>query len=163
LFCTCFQSLGHVESEIAKWQKGIDQSEQRWLRKLQHTGSVESAATGKLQHNGSAEAATATGKHLTAQAGKKQLISQIQNRGSSEQESKPSRSNIQAAGSKAIEGVEWSNSSYKTLSGCSSASSDLELDSDVPVVLPSVKQLAKHFSGSAASNSDSSATKVIVR
>jgi hypothetical protein len=130
---------------------------------LQQNSSVESATTGNLQHSGSAEAATTTGKHLTAQAGKKQLISHILNRGSSEQESKPSRRNIQAAGSKVIEGVEWSNSSYKTQSGCSSASSDLELDSDVPVVLPSVKQLAKHFSGGAASNSDSSVTKVIVQ
>jgi hypothetical protein len=118
-----------------------------------------------LQHSGSVESATTrtTGKPPTAQAAKKQLISHIQDRGSSEQESKPSRSNIQAAGSKVIEGVEWSNSSYKTLSDCSTTSSDVELDADVPVVLPSVRQLAKHFAGGTTSNSDSSVTKVKVQ
>ncbi|GFG31081.1 hypothetical protein Cfor_04587, partial [Coptotermes formosanus] len=39
-----FQSHGHVESEVAKWQKEIDQTEQQWLKKLQHSDSVESAA-----------------------------------------------------------------------------------------------------------------------
>jgi hypothetical protein len=130
--------------------------------KFQHSGSVESAATRKFQHNGSVESA-ATGKLPTAQAGKKQLISHIQNGGSSEQESNLSRNNIQGARSKVIEVVEWSNSRYMTPSECSTASSDLELDSDVAVVLPSVKELAKQFSGVATSNSDSSVTKVSVQ
>ncbi|XP_023706156.1 uncharacterized protein LOC111863758 isoform X5 [Cryptotermes secundus] len=224
------ESHSHVESEIAKWQKEIDQSEQQWLRKLQHSssvesvgtgklqysssaesaatgkfqhsgsaesaatgkfqhsgsaesaatgkfhhsGSAESAATGKLQHTGSLDSATTeklqhsgslesatTGKLPDARPQKNQLISNTQNRGSSELESKPSRRNIQGARNKVIEGVEWSNSSYMTPSDCSTVSSDLELDSDVPVVLPSVKELAKHFSGGQTSNSDSSVMKAV--
>jgi hypothetical protein len=231
-FCLhLFQSHGRVESEIAKWQKEIDQSERQWLRKLQHSSSVEPVGTGKLQHSGSAESAAtgklqhsgslesaatrklqhsdsaesattgrlqhsgylesattgklqhsgsmesattgklqhngslesaATGKLPKALPRKNQLISHTQYRGSSERESKPSRSNIQGTRSKVIEGVEWSKSSYMIPSDCSTASSDLELDSDVPVVLPSVKELAKHFSGDPTFNSDSSVTKVIV-
>lgn len=77
---------------------------------------------------------------------------------SSGQETEP-----QAARSKVIEVGEWRNADYMAPSECSTVSSDLDFDADVPVVLPSVKELAKHFSGGTASESDSSVARVSVR
>jgi hypothetical protein len=156
------QHSGSVESAATEKLQHSGSLESATTRKLQHNGSLELAATRKLQESGSLESA-ATGKFPTAPARQNQLISHVQNTGSCEWESKPSRSNIKGARSKVIEGVEWSNSRYVTPSDCSTASSDLELDSDVPVMLPSVKELAKHFSGGATSDSDSSVTKVTVQ
>jgi hypothetical protein len=180
-----FQSHGHVESEIAKWQKEIDQTEQQWLKKLQRSGSVESAAgmlqqsdslepatmeklqhvgsaepasTRKLQHSGSLEPAT-TGKPPSARQRTRQFVSDVHNGGSWEQ-NKPLKNNVQTAKSKIVEMGEWRNSGCMTPSECSTVSSDLDFDTDVPVVLPSVKELAKQFSGSTTSDSDSSVTKV---
>ena len=78
-----------MENEIARWQKGIDQTEQQWLSQL---------------------------------ASKQSLA----------------REDKQAP------------------SECSTVSSDLDFDADVPIVLPSVKELAKQFGG----DSDSSQQKV---
>jgi len=258
-FVLClFQSHGHVESEVAKWQKEIDQTERQWLKKLQRIGSADLAATaagklpqtgslqsetigklqcsgsaesanidklqqngslqsatteklqqdgslqsattgkfhcsgsaesvtteklqkngslqltttGKLQQNGSLQSATTgkfqcsgsaesatTGKPPAAKHRMGQLVSDVHNGGSCEQEGQPFKKNSQAAKSKVIEVGEWSNSGYVTPSECSTVSSDLDFDTDMPVVLPSVKELAKHFSGS-TSDSDSSVTKV---
>jgi hypothetical protein len=88
-----------------------------------------------------------------------QLVSDVHDGGSSEQEGQSFKKNAQAAKSKVIEVGELSNSGYVTPSECSTLSSDLDFDTDMPVVLPSVKELAKHFSGS-TSDSDSSVTKV---
>jgi hypothetical protein len=88
-----------------------------------------------------------------------QFVSNVHNGGSCEQEGQPFKKNAQAAKSKIIEVGEWSNLGYVTPSECSTVSSDLDFDTDMPVVLPSVKELAKHFSGS-TSDSDSSVTKV---
>jgi hypothetical protein len=88
-----------------------------------------------------------------------QLVSNVHNGGSCEQEGQPFKKNAQAAKSKVVEVVEWSNSGYVTPSECSTVSSDLDFDTDMPVLLPSVKELTKYFSGS-ASDSDSSVTKV---
>jgi hypothetical protein len=88
-----------------------------------------------------------------------QHVSDVCDGGSCEQEGQPFKKNAHAAKSKIIEVGEWSNSGYVTPSECSTVSSDLDFDTDMPVVLPSVKELAKHFSGS-TSDSDSSVTKV---
>jgi hypothetical protein len=126
--------------------------------KLQQNGSLQSATTGKFQCSGSAESAT-TGKPPAAKHRMGQLVSDVNNGGSCEQEGQPFKKNSQAAKNKVIEVGEWSNSGYVTPSECSTVSSDLDFDTDMPVVLPSVKELAKHFSGS-TSDSDSSVTKV---
>jgi hypothetical protein len=230
-FVLClFQSHGHVESEVAKWQKEIDETEQQWLKtlqrigsvdlaataagkmqcsgsaesanteklqqngsvqsattekleqngslqsatagkfqcigsaesvtteKLQKNGSLQSATTGKLQQNGSLQLAT-TGKPPAAKHRMGQHVSDFHDRGSCEQEGQHFKKNAQAAKSKIIEVGEWSNSGHVTPSECSTVSSDLDFDADMPAVLPSVKELAKHFSGS-TSDSDSSVTKV---
>jgi hypothetical protein len=68
----------------------------------------------------------------------------------------------QPARSKVIDVTEWRNSDHMAPSECSTMSSDLDFDADVPVVLPSVKELAKHFSGGTTSDSDSSVAKVSV-
>jgi hypothetical protein len=88
-----------------------------------------------------------------------QLVSDVRNGSTFEQEGQPFKKNAQAAKSKVVEVGEWSNSGYVTPSECSTVSSDLDFDTDMPVALPSVKELAKHFSGS-TSDSDSSVTKV---
>jgi hypothetical protein len=90
----------------------------------------------------------------------RQLVSDVHDGSSCEQEGKPFKNNVQAVKRKVIEVREWSNSGYMTPSECSTVSSDLDFDTDVPVVLPSVKELAKQFSGSTTSDSDSSVTKV---
>ena len=267
-----FQSHGHVESEVAKWQKEIDQTEQQWLKKLQRIGSVDlaataagklpqtgtlqseeigklqcsgsaesanteklqqngslqsatteklqqngsvqsattemlqqngslqsatteklqqngslqSATTGKLQQNGSLQSATTgklqqngslqsastgkfncsgsaetatTGKPPAAKHRMSQHVSNVHDGDSCEQEGQHFKKNAQAAKSKVIEVGEWSNSGHVTPSECSTVSSDLDFDADMPSALPSVKELAKHFSGS-TSDSDSSVTKV---
>lgn len=69
----------------------------------------------------------------------------------------------QAAKSKVIEVGKWRNSDYMAPSEGSTVSSDLDFDADVPVVLPSVKELAKHFSAGKTSDSDSSVARVSVR
>jgi len=92
---------------------------------------------------------------------RKQPVTHNQNRGSSEQERKLHRNNIQSARSKIIKEGEWRNSGYINTSECSTVSSDPEFEADVPVVLPSVKELAKHFAGG-TSDSDSSVTKVSI-
>ncbi|XP_021928479.1 uncharacterized protein LOC110834013 isoform X6 [Zootermopsis nevadensis] len=121
---------GYVENEIAKWQKEINQTEEQWLRKMQHNGSVEST----VSQNGCGEMQPAN----------------------SEWEAE-----TQAAKSKVIEVGKWRNSDYMAPSEGSTVSSDLDFDADVPVVLPSVKELAKHFSAGKTSDSDSSVARVL--
>lgn len=128
-FCLClFQACGHIENEIAKWQKEINQTEQQWLRKMQQSGSLEST---EAQHGCAGKQPVRSGQKADPQTAK-------------------------------IDVEEWRNSSYTAPSECSNVSSDLDLDADVPVVLPSVKELARHFSGGTTSDSDSSVAKVSV-
>ena len=126
--------------------------------KLQQNGSLQSTTTGKLQQNGSLQSTT-TGKPPPAKHRISQHFSDVHDGGSCEQEGQKFKKNAQAAKSKVIDGGEWSNSGYVTPSECSTVSSDLDFDTDMPAVLPSVKELAKHFTGS-TSDSDSSVTKV---
>jgi len=197
------ESHGHVESEIAKWQKEIDQTEQQWLKKLQRVGSAdltataagklqengslqsettgkklqengslqsettrkfqyggsaESATTEKLQQNGSLQHSATTGKPPSAHHRMRQIVSDVHDGGSCEQEGKSFKKNVQAPKSKVIEVGIWSSSGCVTPSECSTVSSDLDFDADMPIMLPSVKELTKHFSGS-TSDSDCSITK----
>ena len=153
-----FHCSGSAESVTAKKFQKNGSLQSVTTEKLQQNGSLQSATTGKLQCSDSADSAT-TGKPPAAKHRMSQLVSDVHNGGSCEQEGQPFKKNAQAAKNKVIEVGEWSNSGYVTPSECSTVSSDLDFDTDMPVVLPSVKELAKHFSGS-ASDSDSSATKV---
>ena len=152
------QYRGSTESATNKKLQQNGSLQSATTEKLQCSGSTESATNKKLQQNGSLQLA-ATGKPPSAKHRKRQPVSNVHNEDSCEQEGKPFKKNVKAANSKIIEVGDWNNSGHVTPSECSTVSSDLDCDADVPVVLPSVKELAKHFSGS-TSDSDSSITKV---
>ncbi|XP_069675416.1 uncharacterized protein [Periplaneta americana] len=142
---------GSIESPSPKQQKGktqnvsIESSSPKQQKEKTQNVSIESSSPKQQKENtqnGSIESPSPKQQ-------KENTTPQLKNSKNS-----PMTNTSKLTRSKPNEVNEW-----RTPSECSTVSSDLDVDADVPIVLPSVKQLAKQFSGGGTSDSDSSVTK----